>query len=401
METSPPTFLQPLPYHFELRDYLRTQEPALWNWFSSVQAQTDYTESLRLDLLKSTYRLDVESHPDLYRTVEEVKKALVLDIPVTVYQAQHAPQANAALLYMRGEGHLVLSGPILTLLEADELKSVIGHELAHYHFWANHDGDFHIVDRILQSMAQDPRAESSHIESARCCQLYTEIFADRGSLLVTGNIQPVVSSLVKIQTGLSQVSAASYLKQADEIFAKSKVKTSELSHPEAFIRARSLSLWEAQNEDAAMLIDEMIRGSMQLDRLDLLGQVQLSKQTRAFLEIILRPRWMRTDSVLAHAKMFFDDIRPGSEELKVEQWKLSDPKLREYFCYLLLDFAVADPELEEMPLMAALEITNQLEWEKVFDKLATKELKVKAKDLKRLREQAPEMLAKANAEATA
>ncbi len=392
------TTLQPLPYHIELRNYLRSQETALWNWFSSVQAQTDYTESLRLSLLKATYRLDRESHADLYRAVEEAKKALGLDIPVTVYQEQHAQQTNATLYFMRGEGHLVLSGPLLTLLLPEELKSVIGHELAHYHLWVCDDGDFHVVDRILQSIALDPRAQASHIESARCYQLYTEIFADRGSLLVTGSVDPVITGLIKIQTGLSQVSATSYLKQAEEIFAKAKFKTAGVSHPEAFIRARSLALWQASKDEASTLIDEMIRGSVGLDDLDLLGQVQLTRQTRQFIEAILHPKWMRTDAVLAHAKLFFNDIRPGSDNVaELEQWKLSDPKLREYFSYLLLDFVVADPELDDMPLIAALELSKKIEVESVFEKLVTKELKLKAKDLKRFKEQAAERLSKAEA----
>ncbi len=80
--------LEPLPYHIELRDYLKSQERELWNWFASARAQVDYTENLRMALLKSTYRLDAESHPELYQGVEEAQARLQLDIPVTVYQAQ-------------------------------------------------------------------------------------------------------------------------------------------------------------------------------------------------------------------------------------------------------------------------------------------------------------------------
>src|SRR5690349_12706724 len=89
--------LDPLPYHVEVRDYLKANESAIWNWFASAQAQADYTENLRFDLLKSTYRLDAEGHADLYKCVEEAKAKLKLDIPVTVYQAQSSPHTNATL----------------------------------------------------------------------------------------------------------------------------------------------------------------------------------------------------------------------------------------------------------------------------------------------------------------
>ena len=142
--------IRPLAYHVELRDFLKSSERELWNWFASAQAQKDYTEHLRLELLKSTYRLDPEGHPELYRAVAEAKERLQLDIPVTLYQAQDSPQANAVLYFIPGEGHVVFSGPVVTLLNADELKSVLGHELAHYHLWRQDQGEFHVADRLIQ-----------------------------------------------------------------------------------------------------------------------------------------------------------------------------------------------------------------------------------------------------------
>jgi len=251
LETASHT-LEPLPYHVELRDYLKSHERDLWNWFASARAQADYTENLRMELLKSTYRLDPEGHPELYQSVEEAKAGLQLEIPVTIYQAQNSPEPNAALYFIPGEGHVVFSGPVLTLLNAEEIKSVLGHELAHYHLWGSEGGEFHIADRLIQAVANDPRASASHEQTARRYQLYTEIYADRGSLCVTGDVFPVVAGLVKIQTGLTQISASGYLKQAEEIFAKGNVATEGLSHPEAFIRARALALWQERRDGATL-----------------------------------------------------------------------------------------------------------------------------------------------------
>ena len=389
--------LEPLPYHVELRDCLKSRERELWNWFASARAQADYTENLRLELLKSTYRLDAEGHPELYQSVEVAKARLQLDIPITLYQAQNRPQPNATLYFMPGEGHIVFSGSLLSQLGAEEIKSVIGHELAHHHLWGREGGEFHIADRLIQAVANDPRAASSHEQTARRFQLYTEIFADRGSLCVTGDVNPVVASLVKIQTGLSQVSAASYLRQAEEIFAKATVATEGVSHPEAFIRARALALWEEHADEATPRISDMIEGTMALDELDLIGQSRLANHTRRFLEYFLQPKWFQTTAILGHAKLFFADFNPVKtrDVSSFEGFKFSDPKLREYFCYLLLDFVTADPELDDMPLVAALDLSRQLEMDAQFEKLAAKELKMKLRDVRKLKDQAVELLAKA------
>jgi hypothetical protein len=391
--------LQPLPYHVELRDYLKAQERELWNWFASAQAKADYTENLRLELLKSTYRLDPAAHAELYAGLAEAKARLQLDLPVTLYQAQNSSQLNATLFYIPGQGHIVFAGPVLTLLNAEEIKSVIGHELAHYYLWERDGGEFHIADRLIDAAAADARASASHEQTARHYRLYTEIFADRGSLRVTGSSEPVIASLVKLQTGLAQVSAASYLKQAEEIFANGNVATEGVSHPEAFIRARALALWQQQADEAGPPVRAMIEGVAALDELDLIGQQRLTTSTRRLLQCLLQPKWFQTPAALGHARLFFDDFQPASviDPALIEELKTKDPSLREYFCYLLLDLAKADPDLDELPLAAALELSRQLELDAQFEKLAAKELKLRIREVRRIKEQAAELLAKAQA----
>ena len=123
-------------------------------------------------------------------------------------------------------------------------------ELRDYHLWAAEDGEFHIADQLLQTVVQDPRGSASHAQSARWFQLYTEIFADQGSLAVTEAVEPVIAGLVKIQTGLANVSASSYPKQAEEIFRQTNTPTEGVTHPETFIRARALDLWAKEDPTA-------------------------------------------------------------------------------------------------------------------------------------------------------
>ena len=56
VQATPDPILEPLPYHVELRDYLKSRERELWDWFASARAKADYTENLRMQLLKSTPR---------------------------------------------------------------------------------------------------------------------------------------------------------------------------------------------------------------------------------------------------------------------------------------------------------------------------------------------------------
>jgi Peptidase family M48 len=387
--------LFPQSYHREIRDYLKSEERELWQWFVSARARENYAEDLRLSLLKSTYRLTPESHPLLHEQAASAARALGLTIPVALYQAQTGSTApNAALYYLPGEAHIVLSGPIITLLDPVEFTSVLGHELAHHLLWQLENEEFLIADRVLHAVADDAQAHSVHHETARRYRLHTEIFADRGAAQVTQNLPAVVSALVKIGTGLSQVSGENYLAQAAEIFAKGSVTTDELSHPESFMRAHALSLWTRQGEEADATIRAMIAGEPGLDGLDLGGQHQISRLTRRFLEQLLLPRWFQSETILAHARLFFPDFKPAAEKDAdlVEDLRATRGLLKTYFAYLLLDFARLDRDLEEVPLAAALRWAEELGIASHVEKLVTKELGVPARELSKLKPRITDLL---------
>lgn len=386
------TQLQPLPYHEGLANYLQATESEAWDWFASTQAQSDYAEELKLDLLKQTYRLDSTTYPEVFRMLDQARACLTPDIPVTLYQSQKNNGLNASIFCLPGEAHIVFEGNMLQLLTPAELLGVFGHELAHYRLWNESAGRFFIADRMAQAMADESRAEASHIESARLLRLYTEIFADRGALSVTGDPGPVISGLVKIHTGLTQVDADSYVKQADEVFARSKARTEGLSHPEAFIRARSIKLWAEKDPEADSEVTRMIEGAVSLDKLDLLGQHRLTDFTRRWLRLLLRAPWFQSDPVTAHARLYFPDLQFPSADHADEELlatlRESPINVRDYFCYLLLDFSAVDPELEDEPLKTAYALAQKVDWEDRLEALSVKELKLKKRDAKRIREEA-------------
>lgn len=201
--------LSPLRYHAELKRFLKEHESELWHWLTSAEAKAAYAEDLRLDLLKSLYRFEPSTHGLLYSQVEKAKEALGLNIPVTVYQGQQTVGLNAGIYYLPGEGHIVFSGNLLQLLKEDELLSVLAHELAHYQLWQCEGGEYHVMDRLVSTLAHNQRSTPSHHHTAKTTQLYTEIFCDRASAVATGSLNSMIRSLIKIETGISEVSAES------------------------------------------------------------------------------------------------------------------------------------------------------------------------------------------------
>ena len=371
-------------------DWLRTEERAVWDWFSNKERLAADEEQVRLSLLRDTYRMDEEGHPEVFREIEAARVTLGMEASVHVYQAQGGSQPNASICHLPGEAHLIFEGPILSLLSPEELRAIIGHELAHHFLWQTDGGAFLLADRILDASAAHPAAQASHLQSARVWRLATELFADRGAFLASGSLETAVSALVKTTTGLSQISAKSYLAQAAEIFSKSRPKTNQLSHPETFIRARALQLWVEEEPSLEEAIAAMLDFDEGLDGLTLVQQAELGALTRRFLGHVLQPEWFQSDSVLAHARLFFRDFSPATEADATLAAELAELTVttREYLCQVMLDFCAVDADLHEQPIVRCIEMARGMECLGAFEKLLAKELKVKAKDLKKLKESA-------------
>ena len=356
----------------------------MWEWLASAVAKSEYAAELRLDLLKSTYRLSPESHPQAYAQAEIGKAALGLDIPITIYQSQQDRGLNASLSYLPGEGHIIFSGQLLQLLKEDELLFVLAHELAHYHLRERDGGAYDIMDRLVHTLANSPRSSPSHLHTARLAQLYTEIYCDRGSWLATREVAPMIRGLVKLQTGLADVHAESYLRQAQEVLRQKPGGSEETTHPEAYIRAHALSLWTQDPTASEIAITAMIEGDRSIDELDLLGQVRLADLTRIMINDLLQPSWFRSDPVFAHARLFFEDFAVGAPSTLAQVPGRLPPQTKDYLGYVLLDFAVMDPELEDEPLKQAIRISERWDFADSFAALAQKELKLKKREWEKL-----------------
>jgi len=390
-----------LPYHRAIVEFLRAQEPGLWTWFASSPKRDEETEAVRLELLKSTYRLERSSQPKLYELADEVRERMHLNSSVTLYQAQSgAAVMNAALAYLPNEAHVILTGPVATVLSERELRAVLAHELAHFLLFEESGHDYLVAADLLRALASDRSSAIVAGESFRLFSLWAEIFADRWACFLTDDAGATIAALIKTETGMSEVSAESYLRQAEEIFAKSDERTDRFSHPESYIRARALRLWVEQGDDAIAEIQRMIEGGMNLNRLDLLGQRKAAGLTLRILQSLLAPRWHQTETVLAHAKRFFPDFDFGGEakgdELKSELERC-DSSVRDFICYLMLDFITVDGDLGDVALAGAIVLARQLGIDQRLAELVQKELAIGKKAYARTEKDAAAILAKTQA----
>lgn len=396
--------LEPLPYHKAVRDFLKQQETALWDWFSKTRTQDEHAEAVKFDLLKRTVRIDADSDPKLYQRAERIARQLNLSVPVTFYQAQSTGTLNAAICDMVHEAHIIFFGPIQKRLDEQELDATIAHELGHLLLWQGWEKEFLIAELLLAALTRDAKVQPAHLETARLFRLHTEIFCDRCELAVVNDPLISISSLIKFQSDVEKIDPTSYLKQAREIIAKEKLGSDGITHPETYIRSIALHDWaEAGDTGTRQAVDSqihsMIRGSLSLS-LDLLGQQQMSNLTRCMMDALLKPQWFQTNLTIAHAKAFFPDYERPQTADNDEGWidelkKIEDDKLQDYLVYIILDFVAADRDLEHAAIAWGLYWADRLGLKDRYVELTRKELRLRKQQISEIEKQRDSLIAKA------
>jgi hypothetical protein len=263
---------------------------------------------------------------------------------------------------------------------------VLGHELTHF-LLLDRWREFLVASRILAALARREAPDPAHLATTRRFNLYAEATCDRGACLASGDLAAAVTALVEIETGAAEASAESYLRQADEVLDRGKggTRADGVTHPEAFVRAWAMKLWAEEPERARAELPRVLEGPDVLSELDLLGQERVSSLTRRLVSAFLRPRALRTGALLAHARLFFEDLVPSdvADPALAEDLRSGDPRLLDYWCFVILDFAVADRELSRPALAAAVALAGELGLGDRFHAVAGKELGRRRKELDR------------------
>lgn len=384
-----PIILEPFSYHKKLKDHFKSRKKT-WDWFSGEKLKEQQIQEFKTNLLKNTYRMDREAYPELYESADEICKKLSIDATVSIYQENNSTQYNAGIVAINSEAHIVLSGNLMGLLNKDEMRALLAHELSHYLFYKVDSEEYEVAQRIVLAIANDSRSEDAIIETARIFQLYLELFCDAGSLKVCEDHKVVISTLVKINTGLSQVNPDSYLEQAKEIMKGDKEFSQHHSHPESYIRSLALLLRAESDEEYYDKIEKMICGPLNLSTLDIFEQVEMSELTNDLIQLIVRPKWINTAAVMNLCTKYFRDFSKveniESVESLAEQIEEPHHSIKDFVCYVLLDFARIDSDLEGLGLGHTLQIAELLSMSSEYEKIIRKELKLTARDFKLMQE---------------
>jgi Peptidase family M48 len=381
--------LEPLPYHREANAYFK-QQSKVWQFFSAGKQLQQENAEFKAHLLKNTYKFDEAVETALYDKVKRVKEKLGLSLPVTIYQLENSFDVNATIAHVDGVAHIVFSGNLLQQMSDEEIVAILAHELSHIFLYQLLDKELEVTDSIVTAMGNNAGSTTAHYETARLFKLYNEIFCDRGAYVVTGNHAPIVSSLVKISTGLPSVNADSYCKQAEEIFSHdASTRTQGITHPENFIRARAIWLWHTQRDTAETIIRQMIEGSVSMDELDLFQQQKLSGVTQQLIQAITKPHWMQSPIIMALTKQYFPTFAISTAVNNEELGKAIEPlhqTLKDYLAYVLYDFCTADKDLEDVPLGLCFSLATDLSLEQNFATAVKKERKLTEKKLVHLKQ---------------
>ncbi len=382
--------LTPSPYLIKLRDHLKSRTKT-WKWFAATEIKEKQVAEFKSDLLKNTYRMDKESAPELYDMADVACKKLAISPEITFYQLMNHTGVNASISSIGNEAHIVLTGPLSTLLDEKEMLAVIGHELTHHLMYKMDGEEFEVATRCINAMANDASSSDEMNESARVFNLYKELFCDKGAYHVTGELAPVISSLLKLSTLRNDINVESYLNQAKELLDDEKADDS-VTHPLNHIRALSLHFLETDRTERENILEKLIQGKLDLARLDIFRQKELEDLTHRLIQCILSPRWIQSESVKLLAKQYFIDFynQPDLVDIKYLKNKVDNSALsiKRYFSHVLLDFAMVDKELETAPIGYTLEISELLGIQKEYGEAIRKELKITVKTFRDLEKKA-------------
>ncbi|MEU2556016.1 M48 family metallopeptidase [Streptomyces sp. NPDC013313] len=222
--------------------------------------------SLRLLFLSDSVRVSERQFAHLHDMLLDACYILDLEKVPPMYVTQD-PQPNAMCIGL-DEPVIVLTTGLVELLDEEEMRAVVGHEVGHA---LSGHSVYRTVLLFLTTLALKVAwiplgnlAVMALVTALREWFRKSELSADRAGLLVGQDLRASMRGLMKLAGGnhLHEMNVDAFLEQAEEYDAGGDLRDSVLkilnvlprSHPFATIRAAELKRW-AESRDHQRLMD--------------------------------------------------------------------------------------------------------------------------------------------------
>jgi len=216
-------------------------------------------QGVRLDLLSTTVKVSPQQLPELHQAMVQAGRILDFDTTPDLY-LQSNPQANAytlAFLNRDAPPIVVITSALLERCTTAEIQAVLGHELGHLKCE-------HSLYLTLGGLASTPIRNVPILgprvdEQLRQWRLAAEYTCDRAALLVSQDVEVVVSGLLKLFAGTSayDMNAQSFIDQCREYdqllqsanpLVRASIQRQVRTHPLPVRRVAQLKEWSESVE---------------------------------------------------------------------------------------------------------------------------------------------------------
>ena len=229
---------------------------------SSNKKSLNYSNPILKSLLSTSVKVTPEIFPKIDKCINSVFQNLKLNNNFNFFITANHNQSQAACAMMpeSDSAEIIITSKMIELLNDDELKYVIGHEVSHHYYQHN--------------LYPLPNQAKSKIELLKLLHLSraSEISADRAGFLGSGNIENSLKAMLKITSGLGEehlsFNFSSYLDQLREL-KQIKGDQSQLysTHPSFLNRMQAL-VWFSMSHEYHEYFDTKKEGIYDLKTVD-------------------------------------------------------------------------------------------------------------------------------------
>lgn len=227
--------------------------------------------TVRLVLLGTSVRVDERQFPVLHRLLADVGSVLDVEALPELY-VRAAPTFQALTIGM-DKPMIVLDSGLVDLLDEDEMRFVLGHEMGHV--VSGHAVYQTLLQRLLSMIGVFSAVPGGALGVRAILAALmewsrkAELSADRAGLLAAQNPAAATRVHMKLASGgsLDHLDAASFFAQAQEYIETEDLRDSVLkvflvesrSHPFAVVRAAELRRWVDSGAYTSMLAGDYPR----------------------------------------------------------------------------------------------------------------------------------------------